>query len=64
MSRSELSPVDWEQRAQVHLNVLKKEGEVWKGRQGGAKNTSQRSRCEEKRPVAERVKHKCKTKKT
>ena len=27
-------------------------------------NTSQRSRCEEKCPVAERVKHKCKTKKT
>lgn len=64
MSRSQLSPVDWEQRVQVCLNVLKKEGEVWKGRQGGAENTSQRPRCEEKRPVAERVKHKCKTKKT
>lgn len=64
MSRSQLSlPVDWEPEGTSHLNVLKKEGEVWKGDRS-AENTSQRSRCEEKRPVAERVKHKCKTKKT
>lgn len=35
------------------------------GETGAAENTSQRPRCEEEKcPVAERVKHKCKTKKT
>ena len=35
------------------------------GETGAPENTSQGSRCEEEKyPVAERVKHKCKTKKT
>lgn len=42
---------------------VKERGRGVEGETGGAENTSQRSRCEEEKcPVAERVKHKCKKK--
>lgn len=60
------SPFQWlgDRVVQICLNVLKKEREVWKWRQRGAENTSQRSGCEEeKRPMAEKLKCKRKRKK-